>query len=80
MAYSELNDTRVRIWQAKAVGQSHNTTPGTIINSTANSLEVACGEGSLSLEVVQLPGAKALPINAVLNAKKEVFSVGNSFS
>lgn len=80
VAYSELDATRVRIWQAKTVDKTHDAEPGTIINSTADSIEVACGKGRLSLEVVQLPGAKALPVSAVLNAKKDVFTVGKTFS
>ncbi|MEH6358039.1 MAG: methionyl-tRNA formyltransferase [Pseudomonadales bacterium] len=80
VAYSELDGTRVRIWQAKADGKTHNQDAGTIINCTADSIEVACGKGRLSLEVVQLPGAKALPVSAVLNAKKDVFTVGKTFS
>jgi len=80
VAYSELNDTRVRIWQAKASDKSHTNEPGTIINSTPNGVEVSCGEGLLNLEIVQLPGAKALPISAVLNAKKNLFTPGKQFT
>jgi methionyl-tRNA formyltransferase len=80
VAYSELDGIRVRIWQAKADDNTHNQEAGTIISSTAHSIEVACGKGCLSLQVVQLPGAKALPASAVLNAKKDVFSVGKTFS
>ena len=80
VAYSELDGIRVRIWQAKAADQTHNQEAGTIISCTADRIEVACGKGLLNLEVVQLPGAKALPVSAVLNAKKDIFTVGKKFS
>jgi len=80
VAYSELDGTRVRIWQAKACDKDHDKEPGTIISSSPDSIEVSCGMGSLSLEVLQLPGAKALPVSAVLNAKKDIFSSGKQFS
>lgn len=80
VTYSQLNDNRVRIWQAKAYNKIHTTNPGTIISSTPNGIEVACGTGCLSLEIVQLPGAKALPVSAVLNAKQDVFTPGKQFS
>lgn len=80
VAYSELAGTRIRIWQARALHQQHNVEPGTIINSNTDGVLVGCGSGVLKLETVQLPGAKALAITAVLNAKQDLFSVGSHFS
>jgi methionyl-tRNA formyltransferase len=80
VAYSELGDTRVRIWQAKAGDKTHDTQAGTIISCTTDSIEVACGKGRLHVKTVQLPGAKVLPVSAVLNAKKDIFTVGKKFS
>jgi len=80
VAHSELEEKRVRIWQAKAFDQQHDAEPGTIINSGADGVVIGCGSGVLKLEIVQLPGAKALPISAVLNAKQDLFSTGKKFS
>lgn len=80
VAFSELDEQRVRIWQATACQQTHNTEPGTILCSNPESVDVACGSGVLKLQTVQLPGAKALPISAVLNAKQDLFSNGKTFS
>jgi methionyl-tRNA formyltransferase len=80
VAYSELNGVRVRIWQARTNDQAHSTLPGTIINSTADGIEVACGTGRLILETLQLPGAKALAVGAILNAKQDLFAAGQQFS
>jgi len=80
VAFSELDEKRVRIWQATAYDQQHNVEPGTIITSSPEGVVIGCGEGVLKLETVQLPGAKALPITAVLNAKQDLFSIGKQFS
>lgn len=80
VAYSELDETRVRIWQATAHDQQPNAEPGTIITSSPEGVVIACGEGVLKLETVQLPGAKALPIASVLNAKQDLFRTGKQFS
>jgi len=80
VAFSELDEKRVRIWQAKAYDQQHNVEPGTIITGSPEGVVIGCGEGVLKLETVQLPGAKALPITAVLNAKQDLFSTGKQFS
>ncbi|EGG98528.1 Methionyl-tRNA formyltransferase [gamma proteobacterium IMCC2047] len=80
VAFSELDGQRVRIWQATASQQTHNTEPGTILCSNSESVDIACGSGVLKLQTVQLPGAKALPVSAVLNAKQELFGTGKKFS
>ena len=80
VAYSKLDGTRVRIWQAKACDKIHDTEPGTILHSTPQDIAVSCGSGVLKLEIVQLPGAKALPVSAVLNAKQDVFTAGKQFT
>lgn len=80
VAYSELDDLRVRIWQAQSLNEKHSAPVGTIINSSADGIDVACGDGLLRLQTVQLPGAKALPVSAVLNAKQDLFSPGRQFA
>lgn len=79
VAYSEINDMRVRIWQAKPVDQPTNAQPGTIINCSNQSIDIACGKGVLKLTNIQLPGAKAMPVSAVLNSKRDLFKPGQVF-
>ncbi|MEZ5523643.1 MAG: methionyl-tRNA formyltransferase [Pseudomonadales bacterium] len=80
VAYSELGDSRVRIWEAEPLQQSHNAIIGSIVGSTPEGIDVACGNGLLRLKTVQLPGAKALPVSAVLNARQDLFSPGQRFA
>lgn len=79
VAYSQLEGQRVRIWQAKALSKPAQQPPGTITSCSSGALCVACGEGLLKLEVIQLAGAKALPVSEVLKARGDWFAAGKSF-
>lgn len=78
--FSEGND-RIRVWQAEPISQtSADTAPGTIISTDGQTIEVACGEGSLLLQTLQLPGKKAMPVSTILNGYKDRFAVGTQLS
>lgn len=79
VAYTTLNGQRIKIWQADISRDIPTNTPGTIIHTDKHSIVVACGEGALSLKTVQLPGKKPLAVNALLNSKASLFSVGTCF-
>ncbi len=53
--------------------------PGQIIEAGKDGLTVACGEGSLTLTRLQLPGGKALGVADVINSRREQFAVGKVF-
>ncbi len=59
---------KLRIWSAHVVPLPRAAGPGTVLTSAASGIVVACGEGALALDVVQLPGRKALPVNEFLHA------------
>jgi methionyl-tRNA formyltransferase len=53
---------RLRIWEAECAPQSAaGGTPGTVLRATAQGIEVLCGQGTLRLTRLQLPGRTALP-------------------
>jgi methionyl-tRNA formyltransferase len=60
VATTTFNATSVKIWQACARTDLHGS-PGTVLAVTKDGITVACGQGALCLEVLQRPGAKALP-------------------
>lgn len=64
-AYSELKVTPIKIWRVTWMPQLAGQ-PGTIIRVDKDQLLVACGDGGLSLEVLQRPGGKALPCSQFL--------------
>ena len=60
VAYSSLNGTTIKIWQASVTEQGQGE-PGTVLAINNRGIQVACGQGALFLEVLQRPNGKALP-------------------
>lgn len=58
-AWFMLGDERIKCWQA-SIGGDTDATPGRCLDRPG--VVVACGEGSLSLDVLQRPGKR--PVNA----------------
>ena len=80
VTYTTLAGERIKIWQAEVIDNSTtNQTIGSITHADKRSLHVSCGQGSLALKTIQLPGAKALEISAIMNSKAELFTVGTVF-
>jgi len=65
VAVSILNSTSIKIWQACVRTDMHGK-PGTLLAIDKSGIVVACGTGALCLEVLQRPGAKALPASRFL--------------
>lgn len=61
-AYSTLNGTIIKIWQACEVADSAagHGAPGTILTKNKHGIRVACGQGVLELQILQKPNAKPL--------------------
>ncbi len=62
---SVLNEIPLKIWQA-SVCEGKAGEPGEVVRVEKNKLVVACGEDALSLEIIQKPNAKALPVTQFL--------------
>lgn len=81
VCYGFLGDERVRIWQATALPESAaGSAPGIIQGADSAGIVVACGEGSLRLEVLQLAGGKPLASAQMLNAWGGLFQAGTCFT
>lgn len=78
VCYTELDNERVKIWQASIVEQSGN--PGEIIGHDQHTIIIACGESALAIKTLQLPGKKAMTAADVLRGSGEKFSPGKTFS
>ncbi len=76
VAFTRLGGDNLRVWAAKALDRGSNEHPGTIVAADRDGIQVACGEGVLSLTQVQLPGGKALDAAAMLNARRDTFAIG----
>jgi len=74
---SENKEHKIRVWQASVQEYQGNAVTGTIIDVDKQGVVVATTEGALRLEVIQLPGKKALPVKDILNGRSDWFVVGS---
>ncbi len=68
VAYSYMNDQRVRIWQAELCSTATHAPPGAIVTADKNGIQVATGEGDLKLKTLQLAGGKEISAQDFINA------------
>lgn len=79
MAFIAMHDGPVKIWQAGVSKHQQTAQPGEIIQADKQGILVACGERGdqgILLQSIQIPGKKALPVQDVLNARKDWFLPG----
>jgi methionyl-tRNA formyltransferase len=55
-AFTHCRDTRIKVWRAAATDGAG--APGEVLQFNGESILVACGEGALRLEELQLPGKR----------------------
>lgn len=77
VCWSQLGDQRVKIWEAEPA--ENEGKPGTILTADNEGVLVACGEGSLKLTVLQLPGGKPLNVDALLRSRSDWFTASRVF-
>ena len=69
VAQTTFEDKVLRIWEAEALADTTNASPGSVISSSKAGIDVACGEGTLRLKRLQLPGGKPLSAAEFLNSR-----------
>ena len=60
-AFCHLGDTRIKIWRASVADGTGE--PGTVLQFDRDAIVVACGDGAVSLEELQLPGKRRAPVH-----------------
>jgi len=68
VAFTYLDQLRLRIWQAQVSNAHSDKLPGAIIASNKQELEVATGEGVISIKSLQLAGGKVISAQDFMNA------------
>lgn len=76
ICHTTLDGQRIKIWQVQVCDESGAA--GEILRTDKSGILVACGEGSLLVERLQLPGAKAMSAAEILNSKAALFSPGTT--
>lgn len=75
--FFELGDKRIKVYEAQVISNdTHAELPGEILSIDKSGLIVACLEGQLKLEKIQLPGGKPLTIQQFLNGNKHLLTKG----
>ncbi len=72
VAEAELAGERLRIHEAIALPLAHRQPPGSVLATTRDGLDIACGEGALRLRTVQREGGRPMAIAAYLNGQKSL--------
>lgn len=70
VAQTSWNGQFLRIWDARAIDRAHQAAPGTVLAASAQGIEVATGEGALTLLQVQSEGSKAMTAEAFLHGRR----------
>jgi methionyl-tRNA formyltransferase len=76
---TENKQHKVRVWQASTqnIDNIDSGKPtGSIISADKSGIVVATANGAICLEILQLPGKKALPVKDILNGRADWFKVG----
>ena len=79
-AYTTLGELRIKVWQAEAAPSATeaaaeaDTLPGQIISADNAGLLVSCGEQSLLITEIQLPGKSRMAVSEVLKSRGELFA------
>jgi methionyl-tRNA formyltransferase len=77
VAQTSVNGQTLRIWRASALAEHGGAEPGQILASNPGALRIACGEGVLAVQEVQLAGGKRLAVRELLNARQALFAAGS---
>ena len=77
--WTELRGERLKVWSAIAqpgIDGKDASTPGDILRSDESGVLVRCGEDSLLLTELQLPGGRAMAAADLLRSRQEFFAPG----
>ena len=76
VAQTRLGDKIIRVWQAQALSENSQKTPGTVLRADKTGFDIVCGEGMLHITYLQLPGGKAMDATALLNGHPDLLQPG----
>ena len=79
--FTLLDNQRIKVWDAAITSgkREPSKAPGTIISLTKQGLDVATGDGLVSLTRLQLPNKKALSVADIINGSPEYLAPGKQF-
>ncbi len=81
IAYTLLDEMRVKIWAAFPDTGQETAAPGTILELSEKGIRVACGDGGVTLTRLQLPIGKGSIQTGrdIMNSRRDLFTPGVRF-
>jgi methionyl-tRNA formyltransferase len=79
IAYTFIDDSRIKIYQASITNLPQKNLPGNILALNNEGLLIACGKNALLVQKLQLPGKKPMGITDIINGYSDNFKEGKSF-
>jgi methionyl-tRNA formyltransferase len=76
VAYCALGDKILRVWEAQVIKKEINETPGKILHTSRDGIDIATGKNILRLLKLQLPSGRVLSATEILNAHQHDFAAG----
>ena len=80
VAYTQIDDLRIKVWTAQVVESPAAGEPGTVLDSSSEGLVVQCGSGHLLVSEIQLPGKSRMAVSEILKSRADQFSTGIRFA
>lgn len=74
--YTDVGNQRIRIHQTELLPDAASRPPGTIVHRSREGIEVSCGEQTLRITRLQLPGSRAQSVSDLINGGKELMMPG----
>lgn len=70
VAFTRKGGEPVRLLMSEVVeGKSVSAAPGTVLSEDKTGIQIACGDGVISISRLQLPGGKAMSVTEFLNGR-----------
>ncbi len=69
-AFCEYEDMVMKLWKAQPLCENTGKEPGTIIEVSARGIKIACGDGTLLVSEIQIPGKKRVAVSEYLKGNQ----------
>ncbi len=69
-AFCEYEDMVMKLWKAQPLCENTGKEPGTIIEVSVRGIKIACGDGTLLVSEIQIPGKKRVAVSEYLKGNQ----------
>ena len=77
VTFFEGDSQRIRVFEAEAIKYKGSEAPGRVLRKDKQGILIKCSQDALLIKHLQLPGAKAMPVQAFINGGKNLLNAGD---